>query len=101
MILIDGHVTCRAVDFAGGWDDKAAHIVVERRLTHVECALYVGVDIAFGGDIAVGDGYQRSEMKHRVASLRYVTAERRVAHIAAHHFKARMLYVIEPAPVIE
>lgn len=101
MFLIYWYILSCAVDFARRCDYDAVSLFVTRGLQHVEGPFDVGVYIAVGGYVAVWYRNQGGEVKHRPGAACYVAAEVRVAHIAAHHFKAVVVDVFKPSPRVE
>ena len=87
-----------AVDLAGGGDDDAVALSIACRLTHIESAADVGVDVAVGCNVAVWNGYERRQMKHRAAVACYFATVVGVAHVAAYHFEAVVVSYVSSQP---
>lgn len=68
VAFVDRHVLRGAVHLARRSHYDAPHGLAARCLKHIESPANVGVDIAVGSLIAIGNGYQRRKMKHGVDS---------------------------------
>ena len=101
MLLVDRHILRGTIHLAGRSHHHTLHALVAGSLADVERALDVGINIAVGGNVTVRNGNESGKMQHSVAAAHDGAAEIWVAHIAAHHLKALVMHIVEPAPVVE
>ena len=86
MHFINGDILGGAIHFAGGRVNYTRHILIQCSLANIQCAFYIGGDIAGGSFVGVWDTDQRGKVKNCVDIATQGTAELSVAHIAADNF---------------
>jgi hypothetical protein len=102
VLLVDGYVLGSAVNLASGGVDHAFDAILHRRLADIECALDIGVDVAVGRDVGVGDRDQRAEVEEDVHVLGDVLAVMRITDVAVEDLDLlQAAHVLQPAPAIE
>lgn len=102
MLFVDGYVLRRSVDFTRRRLDESLHSTSSCGLTKIQRALDVRVYKAVWSVIGVGDGNQRSQVKHDVDVTRQFFTEVGIANVAGYNFdllQARNCF--EPSPIVE
>ena len=82
VLLVDGHILCRAVDLAGGGDEYALGVQLARGVQHIQRTLDVGVHIAVGAVVRKRNGNQCGQMEDALLPAHGGAHAVGVAHVA-------------------
>src|SRR5439155_16391163 len=96
MGLVDGDVAGRAVGLAGGRVDHAIHACRTAGVEDVLGADHVGLDVALGRLVAVGDPDEGGQMEHDLGTLHRPPHTAPVAHVTLQDLDV-VLAALEPA----
>ena len=100
MSFVDRHILGGAVDLAGRGVHDPRDPEVGGRLNHVKRAGDVGVDVAFRGEIRIGNADQSRQMQHCVAARNSLPDGMGIANITSDNFDPIESFgggVVEPA----
>ncbi len=87
MRLINGGVLCGPISFTGGSMDETFHSLLAGRLQDIQSAAAIYLDIMSRGDVRLGDGDERGQMKNHAAILERPGGAKRIGEITHHHFQ--------------
>ena len=81
VLLVNGHILCRAVDLAGGGDEHALGVQLTRGVQHIQSTLDVGVHIAVGAVVGEGNRNEGGKVEHTLLPAHGGAHAVGVAHI--------------------
>ena len=101
MGFVDRHILGRAIHLAGGGVHDTPDPQIGGGLHHVQSAGHVGIDVAFRGQIGIGDADQGGEMQYGLAARHGLTHGVGIADVSGDDFDTVEYLgrrIVEPAP---